>query len=158
MPPPLLVNLDSLDLNQIIYDAAAIEKVNPHRFEMRQLDGIVHLDLAAGTVVGFKDVGEDEFWVRGHIPGRPLMPGVIMIEAAAQLSSFCVKMKNPEEERFLGFGGMENVKFRAQVSPGSRLYLLGKFLEDRPRRFKMATQGLVHGQLAFEAVIIGMPL
>lgn len=158
MPPPLLIDLDRIDLSHIIYDATAIERINPQRFEMRQLDAIVHLDDAAGTVVGFKDVTEDEFWVRGHIPGRPLMPGVLMIEAAAQLSSFCAKARNPRENRFVGFGGIEEVKFRAQVEPGSRLYLLGKFLEDRPRRFKMATQGVIEDQLVFQAVIIGMPI
>jgi 3-hydroxyacyl-[acyl-carrier-protein] dehydratase len=158
MPPPLLIDLDKIDLNQVIHNADAIEKINPHRFEMRQLDGIVYLDLEGGMAVGFKDVAEDEFWVRGHIPGRPLMPGVLMIEAAAQLSSFCVHKMNLAQNRFFGFGGIEDVKFRAQVDPGSRLYLLTKFLEIRPRRFKMATQGIVNGQLAFQATIIGMPI
>ena len=108
--------------------------------------------------VGFKDLAEDEFWVRGHIPGRPLMPGVLMLEAAAQLSSFCIAKMNPDKNRFIGFGGIEDVKFRTQVEPGSRLYLLAKFLEIRPRRVKMATQGIVNGQLAFQATIIGMPI
>jgi len=157
MPPPLLIDLDKIDLQKVIYDVREVEKVNPQRYEMRHLDGIIHLDVDAGLIVGFKDVKEDEFWVRGHIPDRPLFPGVLMIEAAAQLSSFGAKMASTET-RFIGFGGIEEVKFRAQVVPGQRLYLLGKFLEIRPRRFKMATQGVVNGQQAFEAVIIGMPL
>lgn len=158
MPPPLLIDLDKIDLNQIIHDADAIEKLNPHRFEMRQLDGVVYLDIEEGMAVGFKDVAKDEFWVRGHIPGRPLMPGVLMIEAAAQLSSFCIAKMSPDKNRFIGFGGIEDVKFRTQVEPGSRLYLLAKFLDIRPRRVKMATQGIVKGQLAFQATIIGMPV
>lgn len=158
MPPSLLVDLDRLDLNHILYDVKAIEEINPHRYEMRQLDGIIALDVEAGTVVGFKEVRRDEFWVRGHIPGRPLMPGVLMLESAAQLASFCVKKINVGENRFIVFGGLEGVKFRVQVTPDSRLYLLGKFLENRRRRFKLAAQGVVNGQLAFEAVIIGMPV
>lgn len=157
MAPPLLLDLQSIDLNRVLYDAAAVERVNPQRYEMRQLDGILHLDLEAGAVLGFKDVREDEFWVRGHVPGRPLLPGVLMIEAAAQLASFCAKTLN-QDQRLVGFGGLDQVKFRAQVVPGQRLYLLGKFLENRPRRFKLAAQGVVNGQLVFEAVIIGMPL
>jgi len=157
MPPQLLVDLDKIDLNHVIYGVGDIEEANPHRYEMRHIDGIVHIDFDAQTIVGFKDVKEDEFWVRGHIPGRPLLPGVLMVEAAAQMASFYAR-KLSSTERFIGFGGIQDVKFRAQVVPGDRLYLLGKFLEVRPRRFKMASQGLVNGQLAFEAVVVGMPI
>jgi len=157
MPPVLLLNLDEIDLNSVAYDTDAIENVNPHRFEMRQLDTIVHFDAEKDVILGYKDVGENEFWVRGHIPGRPLMPGVLMVEAAAQLASFFAKVVSCED-RFFGFGGIENVKFRGQVAPGQRLYLLGKFLEKRPRRFKMAAQGIVDNQLVFEGTIIGMPM
>ena len=157
MPPVLLVDMDSIDLDRVIFDSKAIEKVNPHRYEMRLLDAIVHFDRDNVIAVGYKDVTEEEFWIRGHIPGRPLMPGVLMIEAAAQLASFCVKSLS-DDSRFIGFGGIEDVKFRTQVSPGSRLYLLGRILENRSRRFKMATQGIVNNQFAFQATIIGMPL
>ena len=157
MPPELLVNLEEIDLNNVIFGVSDIEAANPHRYEMRHIDGIVHMDPDAGTIIGFKDVKEDEFWVRGHIPGRPLLPGVLMIEAAAQLASFFAK-KLTGTDRFIGFGGIQDVKFRTQVAPGDRLYLLGKFLEVRPRRFKMSSQGMVNGQRAFEAVIVGMPI
>ncbi|MBN2212109.1 MAG: beta-hydroxyacyl-ACP dehydratase [Sedimentisphaerales bacterium] len=157
MPPPLLVNLDTIDLNHIIFDTAAIERVNPHRYEMRQLDGIIWHDQATATVLGYKDITPDEFWVRGHIPGRPLMPGVIMVEAAAQLASFYIKFLN-KDDRFIGFGGIEDVKFRGTVQPGDRLLLMGKLLENRPRRFICAAQGVVNGQMVFQAKIIGMPV
>lgn len=146
-----------MDLNRIVFDVEAIEKINPHRHEMRQLDAIVHFDQNTGTVVGYKDITDNEFWVRGHIPGRPIMPGVVMLEAAAQLASFSAK-KVTQQEGFLGFSGLEDVKFRLQVVPGSRLYLLGKFLEIRRRRFKLATQGVVEGQMVFHATIVGMPI
>ncbi len=158
MPPLLLIDLHTIDFNNIIYDTKAIEEINPHRFEMRQLDAVVHLDLNAGEIVGYRDTCENDFWVRGHIPGRPLMPGVLMIEAAAQLASIGFSKSNPDEKRFLGFSGIENVKFRGQVLPGQRLCLLGKFLESRPRRFKVAAQGVVDGELVFHATIIGMPI
>jgi 3-hydroxyacyl-[acyl-carrier-protein] dehydratase len=157
MPPALLVDINTINLNQIVFDAEAIEQVNPHRHEMRQLDAIIHFDKDSGTVVGYKDITDNEFWVRGHIPGRPIMPGVIMLEAAAQLASFSAK-KVLYQEGFLGFSGLEDVKFRLQVIPGSRLYLLGKFLEIRRRQFKLAAQGVVEGQMVFHATIIGMPI
>jgi 3-hydroxyacyl-[acyl-carrier-protein] dehydratase len=158
VPPPLLIDLSLIDLNHVIYDRHEIEQVNPHRYEMRLLDGIVYANIEKAELVGFSDIQADAFWVRGHIPGRPMLPGVLMIEAAAQLASFGAKKMMPEEIRFLGFSGIEGVKFRQQVLPGCRLYLLGRFPEFRPRRFTFTAQGVVNGQMVFEATIIGMPI
>ncbi len=157
MPPSLLFDTTQLNWDRPIIDVEQIERFNPHRFEMRQLDGIVHLDEQAGTIAGFKNVTESEFWVRGHIPGRPLMPGVLMLEAAAQLVSYAVK-KLRQGDAFFGFSGIENVKFRGTVVPPSRLDMIGKLVENRPRRFICDTQGFVAGQMVFEARIIGMPV
>lgn len=160
MPPALLADLNSLDLNKVLHDTEAIEKVNPHRFEMRQLDAIVHEDSEQGLCVGYKDITEEEFWIRGHIPGRPLMPGVIMIEACAQLASFYVltALDDYASGKFVGFGGIDEVKFRGTVKPGDRLYLMVKLIEHRPRRFVAAAQGVVDGQMVMQAKIVGMPI
>lgn len=155
MPPNILWDLASLDPNKILFDRDQIEKINPHRYEMRHLDGIYHLDTAEGIIVGFKEVTDQEFWIRGHIPGRPIMPGVIMVEAAAQLVSFAVKKIN-NDDRFIGFGGIDNVKFRGTVTPGCRLIMVGKLVENRPRRFICDTQGFVDDQMVFQARITGM--
>lgn len=157
MPPLLIIEPDTLDLEKIVFDIEAIRERNPQRFEMEQLSGIVHFDPDAHTIAGYVDVTGDEFWVRGHIPGRPLMPGVIMIEAAAQLSSFYFKKLNPEAG-FVGFGGVTDVKFRGQVPPGSRLLIVGQCTEMRRRRAIFNTQGFVDGKMVFEAVIVGMPI
>ena len=84
---------------------------------MEQLDAVIWQH--EGSILGRKDVREDEFWVPGHIPGRPLLPGVVMLEAAAQLSSFHTATY-VGWEGFIGFGGLEDVKFRAAVKPGQR--------------------------------------
>ena len=86
MPPKLLVDLTQIDLDQVTISIEEIREVNAQRYEMEQLLGIITHRPDEGYVVGFKDVRDDEFWVRGHIPGRPLLPGVLMIEAAAQLA------------------------------------------------------------------------
>ncbi len=159
MPPQFLINLDNIDLDNIIYDAEAIEQKNPHRFEMRQIDGIVYLDDTCTDIIAVKNVTDDEFWIRGHIPGRPHHARCLMVEAAAQMSSFAaLKRINSDEDLFIGFGGIENVKFRQQVTPGDKLYILGKFIDVRRRRFTMNVQGLVNGKMVFEASIIGMPV
>ncbi|MEN6424488.1 MAG: beta-hydroxyacyl-ACP dehydratase, partial [Phycisphaerales bacterium] len=81
--------MNEIDLNaKPLFDREAICRVNPQRFEMQHLDGILWYDKDKACVLGYKDVTHKEFWIRGHIPGRPLMPGVIQIESAAQLLSW----------------------------------------------------------------------
>jgi 3-hydroxyacyl-[acyl-carrier-protein] dehydratase len=157
MPPQAIIELSKIDLNHVIATREEIEKLNAQRFEMSQLDGIVHLDEAARIVVGYKDVRDDEFWVRGHIPGRPLLPGVLMIEAAAQLVSYYV-MRTMTTDRFLGFGGVDGVKFRDTVAPGDRLVLMTMAVDVRPRRIISIAQGYVGAKMVFEGTITGMPV
>ncbi len=160
MPPPLLFDLSSIDLQaKPLFDSEAICKVNPQRFEMQHLDGILWCDKDKSLILGYKDVTDDEFWVRGHIPGRPLMPGVIMIEAAAQLTSFFVKQIY-EVDGFIGFAGIDSAKFRSTIEPGQRLYLLGHITKFKCRRdtshVTTRVQGVVEGNMVFEASISGM--
>ncbi|MFN4243643.1 MAG: 3-hydroxyacyl-ACP dehydratase FabZ family protein [Tepidisphaerales bacterium] len=157
MPPALLFDLSGIDLNRVLYDREAIRQVNLQRYEFEMLDGICWVDEPAGRIVGFKDVRADEFWVRGHIPGRPLFPGALQIEAAAQISSFFTT-KVMGWQGFLGFGGVDEVRFRGQVVPGQRLYLLAERQWARHRRVQCKTQGLVDGQLVFEGLITGVLL
>ena len=155
MPPALLYDISGIDLNKVVYDQEAIRQMNPQRGDMEHLNGIVFADGSAGRLMGFKDVRADEFWVPGHIPGRPLLPGVIMIEAAAQLASFYMR-KCQKWEGFVGFGSVESCKFRSPVSPGCRMYLIGQKIWERHRRTCCRVQGVVNGQVAFECEIVGM--
>lgn len=155
MPSEPLVPLDRWNLDRVLFGLDEIRKCNQQRFEMEQLAAITHLDAATMEVVGYKDVHADEFWVRGHVPGRPLLPGVVMLEALAQLTSFYIVHTMPEIG-FIGFGGVDAVKFRATVVPGQRLVLVGKGVEIRSRRAIFDTQGWVDGSLAVEARITGM--
>jgi 3-hydroxyacyl-[acyl-carrier-protein] dehydratase len=157
MPPVLLFDLTQIDLtDKPLYDRDTICRVNPQQFEMQQLDGILWCDAKKACILGYKDVTNKEFWVRGHIPGRPLMPGVMQIEAAAQLLSFFVTQIY-EEHGFIGFGGIERAKFRATVEPGCRLYLLGHITEARrSRKYVCDVQGVVDQTLVFEATIYGL--
>lgn len=155
MPQEILIDFKAFDLTKTTVDMETIRTVIPHRYEMEQLSGIIKFDPEHQIIIGYKDVTQNEFWVRGHIPGRPLMPGVIMLEAAAQLCTYYYK-KTTQDDRFLGFGGIDNVKFRGKVVPGDRLILIAKNKELRSRRAIFDTQGVVDGKLVFEAVIIGM--
>jgi len=158
MPPKAHFDLTTLEAGRILADKEAIRKLLPQRFEMEQLDAIVHLDGAAQVVVGYKDVRHDEFWVPGHMPGYPLLPGVLMCEAAAQLVSYFVMDQQLMAGDFLGFGGLENVRFRSAVHPGSRLMLVGKMVRYNRRQTTFNVQGFVGDTMVFEGDIIGVPL
>jgi 3-hydroxyacyl-[acyl-carrier-protein] dehydratase len=156
MPPPLLFDLSKIDLTvKPLFGKEEVCMVNPQRFEMQQLDGILWYDEDKYLVLGYKDVTEDEFWIRGHIPGRPLMPGVIMVEAAAQLSSFFVK-QILGLEGFIGFAGIDGAKFRSVVEPGKRLLLLGRFTKFKRKKYTCSVQGIVDNTMVFEAVVSGL--
>jgi 3-hydroxyacyl-[acyl-carrier-protein] dehydratase len=156
MPPSLLFDLSQIDLiAKPIFDKEAIGEVNQQRFEMQQLDGILWYDKEKFLILGYKDVTEEEFWIRGHLPGRPLMPGVILIEAAGQLLSFFVR-KIYEVDAFIGFAGVDSAKFRSVVEPGKRLYLLGHLTKFKRRKYTANVQGVVDGTMVFDTVISGM--
>lgn len=154
MPPPLLFDMSKIDLNQVAFDKKEIEEVNPQRFEMSQLDKVIWYDKEKYLILGYKDITDHEFWVRGHIPGRPLMPAVIMIEAAAQLSSVLVK-KACKLPGFIGFMSIDEANFRRPVEPGNRLYLLGQITAFKSRKYTFTAQGLVNGIMVFDTVISG---
>lgn len=156
MAPQLLFDLTSIDLDACVYDIPDIEKINPHRDVMRLIDRVVWENKENQEILGYRDIGSEEFWVKGHFPDRPLYPGVLMIEAAAQLASinFLTRM---DDINFMGFAGVEEVKFRGQVKPGDRFYILCRQTEIRRRRSISLVQGVVQGQLVFEGKVIGMP-
>jgi 3-hydroxyacyl-[acyl-carrier-protein] dehydratase len=158
MPPEIHFDPSQLDFGRVVADRAAIGKVNPQRFEMEQLTAIVHIDHDRQLLVGYKDVTADEFWVRGHMPDYPLMPGVLMCEAAAQLASYYVVTTGLLQGDFIGFGGLENVRFRGLVRPGDRLVLVGKAVRLHRRQTIFNVQGFVGAAMVFHADVLGVPM
>jgi 3-hydroxyacyl-[acyl-carrier-protein] dehydratase len=158
MPPDIHINPSELDLSRVLAGRAEIELVNPQRYEMEQLTAIVYVDPGQHLIAGYKDVTAEEFWVRGHMPDYPLMPGVLMCEAAAQLCSYYIMTNGLTQGDFLGFGGMENVRFRGPVRPGDRLLLIAKGTKMHRRQTIFNVQGFVGPTMVFHADIIGVPL
>ncbi|MFT3878549.1 MAG: 3-hydroxyacyl-ACP dehydratase FabZ family protein [Gemmatales bacterium] len=157
MPSEVIFDVSTVDDGRILYDVDQINEVNPQRFEMQQLTAIVHIDTTQNLVVGYKDVTENEFWVRGHMPGFPLMPGVIMCESAAQLIGLYSKLHLVMEGSFIVFSGMDEVRFRGQVKIGDRFWMVGKAIKVNRRQNIFAVQGFVKQKLVFEGTLIGMP-
>jgi 3-hydroxyacyl-[acyl-carrier-protein] dehydratase len=158
MPPQLHLNPAELDLGRVVADIEAIRRVNPQRFEMEQLSAIVFLDPEQQIIAGYKDIGRDEFWARGHMPGYPIFPGVLLCEAAAQLCSYYIVTQGLLQGDFLGFGGLENVRFRGPVHPGDRLVLVSKLARYHRRQTVFNVQAFVGTSMVFHADIIGVPM
>ena len=153
MAPQFLLDLSAIDLNRVVVPLDEIRKIIPQRYEMELLSGIVYDE--ADAVVGFKDFTTEDFWVRGHIPGRPLLPGVLMIECAAQLCAYRTMRQQPQMG-FVGFARCDEVKFRGTLVPPGRLYMIAQMVEMNRRRAVAKCQGVHNGNLIFEAVITGM--
>lgn len=163
MPAPL-ADLERLDLSRTVYTVADMREVLRQRGTFSLIEGILHLDPERDDlVVGYHDVRADEWWAKDHIPGRPIFPGVLMVEASAQLGSFDFFRRHPEIPlAFIAFTGIDNTRFRATVEPPCRLLFLGRPLRSRVHSgkamFRYEFQGLVDGKIVFEAEISGMQL
>ena len=128
MKPPI-VDFSEFSFDNVVADQAAIFELNPHRFELALLDGILLVDDV--RAVGYYNVPEEPFWMRGHFPGRPLMPGVLICEVAAQLTSYLATRNGIRGDAVIGLAGLSNVRFRAQVKPGDQLTVMVNTLKSR---------------------------
>jgi 3-hydroxyacyl-[acyl-carrier-protein] dehydratase len=141
-----------------VADIEEIRRHNPQRHEMEQLTAIVYEDLDRHVCVGYKDITSKEFWVQGHMPGIPIMPGVIMCEAAAQLASYYTHKHNLMKGAVVGFGGLEEVRFRGVVRPGDRFVIAAELLKVRRLMLTCEFQCFVREGRVCEGIIKGIPL
>jgi len=159
MPPQPLYDYHAFDFDKPLFNLEEVRKINPQRFEMEQLTGVVHVDEVHHGIVGYKDVTDQEFWIRGHMPEFPLMPGVVLCECAAQLACFYARKFNLLGGDYLGFGGMDDVRFRYPVFPNCRLVLLVRLTSlKRGRRAEFQFQGFVDDRLVFCGTMFGVPI
>lgn len=134
-------------------DADAICKVLPHRYPFLLVDRVI--ELAPGQrAVGLKNVTINEPFFAGHFPGRPVMPGVLIVEAMAQLGAIAL-LAVPENRGKLGLlAGLDRVRFRRMVKPGDSLRLQIEVLQRRGSMGRAAGTAEVDGQVAATAEIL----
>ena len=127
----------------------------PHRYPFLLVDRVTEL-VVGDCISGYKNVTFNEEMFNGHFPGEPIMPGVLILEAMAQLSgilAFETKGTRPADGTNYLFGGVDKARFRRPVVPGDRLDMTGKILADRRRMVKFECEAHVDGELACGAVL-----
>lgn len=139
---------------QTVFTLEEIQRLLPHRYPFALVDRII--DFVPGkSAVGLKNVTFNEPHFQGHFPGRPLMPGVLIVEAMAQVGGV-VLMQLPEVGgKLCVFAGIDKVRFRRPVVPGDQLVMTVELLSIKRRRFgKMQARAEVNGQLAAEGELM----
>jgi beta-hydroxyacyl-ACP dehydratase FabZ len=137
------------------YDIQAVMEKLPHRYPFLLVDRIIKL-IPDDKIVALKNVTINEPFFQGHFPGKPVMPGVLIIEAMAQAGGILAYETAPSEKRnrLIFFMGMNKVRFRKMVLPGDQIILEAKILKFRSKVAKMAGSATVDGQLVAEAELM----
>ena len=131
-------------------DNAAIQRILPHRFPFLMVDRIIHLEVDV-RAVGIKSVSINEPFFTGHFPNRPVMPGVMILEALAQVAGILMLNKRENLGKYAYFVAIDQVKFRRTVLPGDQLVLEAEVLKLRSKTVQMRTRALVEGKVVAEA-------
>lgn len=135
-------------------DVNEIQRIIPHRYPFLLVDAVVELEPGK-RIVGIKNVTINEPFFAGHFPGAPVMPGVLIIEAMAQVGAVLVLKDLPDrEKKLLYFAGIDQVRFRQPVVPGNQLKLVVEILKLRPRYGKLKGEAYVGETLVAEAEVL----
>ncbi len=138
----------------MILDSDGIQKILPHRHPFLMVDSILEMERIK-RIVGVKNVRSDEYYFQGHFPGKPIMPGVLIIEAMAQTGGLLLLQEVPDrEKKLLYFVAIDGARFRRPVVPGEQLRLEVTVLSWRGTFCKLEGKATVNGQLAAEATLM----
>jgi 3-hydroxyacyl-[acyl-carrier-protein] dehydratase len=155
-----LVDLNALDLSRDVVTEDELRSILPHRGRFQLLDGICHFDPERKLAIGYKDWAADAWWAGDHVPGNPIMPGVLMIEGAAQVATFVIKKTSGWEiDRFIGLAGLNDVRFRGMVVPPARIYFVSGDVRLSGRRLaRMPAQAFCNGTMTLDLELLGAML
>jgi 3-hydroxyacyl-[acyl-carrier-protein] dehydratase len=138
----------------MLLDVNDIQKILPHRYPFLLIDGIEEMERWK-RIVGIKNVTINESYFQGHFPGKPIMPGVLIIESMAQTGGLLLLQEVPDREnKILYFVAIDNARFRRPVVPGDQLRLEMKVLAWRNGFCKLEGRATVQGEVAAEATLM----
>ncbi len=138
----------------MIYDVTQIQEILPHRYPFLMIDGIVELERLK-HIVGIKNVTINEAHFQGHFPGKPVMPGVLILESMAQTAGLLLLLEVPDRDnKLLYMVAVDGARFRRPVVPGDQLKVEMKVVSWRGDFCKVEGRATVDGQLAVEATLM----
>jgi 3-hydroxyacyl-[acyl-carrier-protein] dehydratase len=138
----------------MIFDVLEIQKILPHRYPFLMVDAIVEIERLK-RIVGIKNVTINEAHFQGHFPGKPVMPGVLIIESMAQTGGFLLLREVPDREnKLLYLAAVDAVRFRKPAVPGDQLRIELNVLRWRGDFCKLEGRATIDGQLAAEAMLM----
>ena len=158
-----LLDIASIDTSRPLLDGPRIRDLLPQRRTLALVDAVVFADVEEKLVAGYKDLREDDWWVFDHVPGHPILPGVLMLEAASQLAALELTVRyqitSSEAQRVVvGLVGIDKAKFRAPAIPPCRLLMVAKQLTRKRTLITYSVQGFIGGRPSFEAQVTGTVL
>src|SRR5207245_10838464 len=138
----------------MILDTNGIQKILPHRYPFLMVDAILEMERFK-RIVGVKNVSINEGFFQGHFPGKPILPGVLIIEATSQTEGLLLLLEVPEREnKLLYFVAVDDARFRRPVVPGEQLRLEVAVVSWRGNFCKLRGMASVNGELAAEATLM----
>ena len=139
---------------EAIINLEEIREIIPHRYPFLLVDRVIEIDEETGVIKGYKNITANEPVFQGHFPQQAVFPGVMILEALAQLGAIYMLRKLPKEKRIAYFAGIDKARFKRLVVPGDRLDLELKLIRHRGNFSVVEGKAYVDGKIAAEAQLM----
>lgn len=133
-------------------DIRQIQEILPHRYPFLLVDKII--ETTENKIVGIKNVTCNEPFFQGHFPGKPIMPGVLIVEAMAQVAAVYALTKPENKGKIALFAGIDNCRFKRQVTPGDQLRIEVEVVRFKGSVGKCLARTMVEDQIVCEAELL----